>query len=126
MDLPAMLRHNAQGIVPVLGLDNGVVLLSESRAHEVAYDKVVRPTTAGSPPKRCDQMACEMTASRGPFGTSSAAVNGRPTIGAAPRTANVFAVTCAYATRSGSPLPVMLICPSLHAATSPNARSRLR
>src|SRR6266581_6804152 len=41
MDLPAMLRHNAQGIVPVLGLDNGVVLLSESRAHEVAYDKVV-------------------------------------------------------------------------------------
>ena len=40
-------------------------------------------------------------------------------IGVTPRTENRFAVTLAAATRSGSPSPVRLTCPSPHAADFP-------
>src|SRR5881296_1779145 len=56
MDLPAMFRQNSQGIVPVLGLDKGIALLGEGRAHEVAYYNVVLHNqygfVAGAYPRR--------------------------------------------------------------------------
>ena len=79
---------------------------------------MVPPSAASSAPYRLRQRPSLMTATGGPPGRSSSSVKPRPRRGTAPSVENVFAVTAAVPTRTGSaPPPVRFASPASHAAT---------
>ena len=72
----------------------------------VALMRIVRPTTAGSPPKRRVHKPWLIMAAGGvPAVCTSSQVNGRPINGATPRTDGYRSVTTSPRTRCGSPSP---------------------
>ena len=103
---------------------------SRGRIPTTAYDApsswIVRPTSALSPPYLRCQSPHPTTATRGPFGTSSAAVIHRPPAGLTPSTSNTFAETPAVSTLSGDPSPVSATVPLSAHAASPAKRSSCR
>ena len=67
---------------------------------------------------RLPQPVAEHRRPAAPLGRSSAAVNTRPSSGAAPSTSKVFAVTGPTPTRTGSPSPVRFCCAVSQPATA--------
>ncbi len=68
--------------------------------------RTVRPTAAGSPPKRSRQSRSERTATGAAFGASSEAASPRPSRGRVRSIAKTLPVTVPPTTSAGSPWPV--------------------
>ena len=78
---------------------------------------MIRPMTAGSPPKRRSHKEWPSTTTRAAFGTSSAGWKSRPSCGGMPSTEKYWCVTISPGSGSGSPLPVRTACQPWMAVT---------